>query len=99
MEAAHFLFTNNYTLRIASSILYIDLYSNCVCDIKLITESCNVSKFNIYCTCDTVSNEEYNDALSTISNCLRQYYVEHCVNAGEFNTNLSRVNSRNTISL
>ena len=40
-----------------------------------------------------------NDVLSTISNCLSQYNVEHCVIAGDFNTDLSRANSGNTISL
>ena len=73
-----------------------------VCCIKLITESCTVYIFNVYCPCDTVSNDhlqEYNDVLSTNSNCLNQHNVDHCVIAGDFNTDLSRVNSGNTISL
>ena len=43
--------------------------------------------------------QDYNEILSTISTCLSQYNVEHCVIAGDFNTNLFRVNSGNTISL
>ena len=35
----------------------------------------------------------------TISNCLSQHNVEHCVIAGDFNTDLSSVNSGNTVSL
>ena len=87
---------------IASNISYIDLHSNRVCCIKLIAENCTVYIFNVYFPCDTVSNDnlqEYNDVLSTISNCLSQYNVEHCVIAGDFNTDLSRANSGNTISL
>ena len=87
---------------IAFNVSYIDLHSNRVCCIKLITESCAVYIFNVYFPSDHVSNEnlqEYNDVLSTISNCLSQHNVEHCVIAGDFNTDLSSVNSGNTISL
>ena len=71
--------------------------------IKLTAENCTVYIFNVYFPCDTVSNDnlqEYNDVLITISNCLSQYNVEeHCVIAGDYNTDLSRANSGNTINL
>ena len=37
--------------------------------------------------------QDYNEVLSTISTCLSQYNAEYCVIAGDFNTDLSRVNS------
>ena len=43
--------------------------------------------------------QDYNEVLSTISTCLSQYNVEYCVIAGDLNTDLSRINSGNTISL
>ena len=43
--------------------------------------------------------QDYNEVLSTISTCLSQYNAEYCVIAGDLNTDLSRVNSGNTISL
>ena len=44
------------------------------------------------------SLHDYNEVFSTISTCLSQYNVEYCVIAGDFNTDLSRVNSGNTIT-
>ena len=43
--------------------------------------------------------QDYNEVLSTISTCLCQDNLEYYVIAGDFNTDLSRVNSGNTISL
>ena len=87
---------------ISSNISFIDLNSHRVCCIKLITESCTVFIFNVYLPCDTMRNDnlqDYNEVLSTISTCLSQYNAEYCVIAGDLNTDLSRVNSGNTISL
>ena len=70
--------------------------------LKLITKSCTVFIFNAYLPCDTMSNDnlqDYNEVLSTISTCLSQYNVGYCVIAGDLNTDLSRINSGNTISL
>ena len=43
--------------------------------------------------------QDYNEVLCTISICLSQYNAEYCVIAVDLNTDLSRVNPGNTISL
>ena len=58
--------------------------------------------FNVYFPCDTNNNEylqEYNDVLSDISSCMIKHNIDYCIIAGDLNTDLSRVNSGNTLSL
>ena len=57
--------------------------------------------FNVYFHCDTNNNEhlqDYNDVLLDISGCMIQHKIDYCVIAGDL-TDLSRLNSRNTLSL
>ena len=58
--------------------------------------------FNVYFPCDTNNNEhlrDYNDVLSKISGCMIEYKIAYCVIAGDLNTDLSRLNLGNTLSL
>ena len=58
--------------------------------------------FNVYFPCDTNNNEHlqsYNDILSDISGCMIEHKIDYCVIAGDLNTDLSRLNPGNTLSL
>ena len=57
---------------------------------------------NVYFPCATNNNEylqEYNDVLSDINSCMIQHNIDFCIIAGDLNTDLSRVNSGNILSL
>ena len=73
---------------------------NLVCFIRLELKSCTLYVFNVYFPCDTNNNEylqEYNDVLSDISSCMIKHNIDYCIIAGDLNTDLSRVNSGNTL--
>ena len=76
--------------------------NNRVCCIRLELNSCTLYVFNVYFPCDTNNNEylqEYNDVLSDISSCMIKHDIDYCIIAGDLNTDLSRVNSGNTLIL
>ena len=44
-------------------------------------------------------HHDFNNVLSAISTYCQQYNIEYCIIGGDFNTDISRVNSMNTTSL
>ena len=61
-----------------------------------------VHLFTVYLPCDVniaMHHHDFNNVLSSISTYCLQYNVEYCIIEGDFNTDLSRVNSMNTTSL
>ena len=93
-----FLFRKSLSPR----VIYIDVNSSRVCCIQIKTNLGYLYVFNVYLPCDTTNNvnlQEYNEVLSVISKCLETYKAEFCLIIGDLNTDLSRVNSGNTISL
>ena len=68
--------------------------------IRLEIKSFVLYVFNVYFPCDTNNNEhlqDYNDVLSDISGCMIQHKIDYCVIAGDLNTDLSRLNSGNSL--
>ena len=91
-----------YKKSLSSNITCIDMNSNRVCCIRLELNSCTLYVFNVHFPCDTNNNEylqEYNDVLSDISSCMIKHDIDYCIIAGDLNTDLSRVNSGNTLIL
>ena len=91
-----------YKKSLSANVTCIDMNSKRVCCIRLEMKSFDSYVFNVYFPCDTNNNEhlqDYNDVLSDISGCMIQHKRDYCVIAGDLNTDLSQLNSGNTLSL
>ena len=91
-----------YKKSLSANVICIDMNSKRVCCIRLEMKSFVLYVFNVYFPCDTNNNEhlqDYNDVLSDISGCMIEHKIDYCVIAGDLNTDLSRLNSGNTLSL
>ena len=87
---------------LSANVTCVDMNSKRVCCIRLEMKSFDLYVFNVYFPCDTNNNEhlqDYNDVLSDISGCMIQHKIDYCVIAGDLNTDLSRLNSGNILSL
>ena len=61
-----------------------------------------VHLFTVYMSCDVniaMHYHEFDHVLSSIAMYCLQHNVEYCIIGGDFNTDISRVNSMNTTSL
>ena len=61
-----------------------------------------VHLFTVYMPCDdniAMHHHGFNNVLSSISTYYLQYIVEYCITGGDFNADISWVNSMNTTSL
>ena len=61
-----------------------------------------VNLFTLYITCDlntVMHHHDFNNLLSCIYMYCLQHNVEYCILGGDFNTDISRVNSMNTTAL
>ena len=73
-----------------------------ICGIKYELNDLCLIIFNVYMPCDLNNDHcfyEYNNVLSEIAFYCTSNNIEYCIIGGDFNTDISRSRSRNTVSL
>ena len=91
-----------YKKSLSSSIEPIEIECNRICCMKIITSVGAIYLYNVYMPCDTSNNlylQQYNEVLSHISTNIQYNNVNHCIVAGDLNTDFTRSDSGNNISL
>ena len=91
-----------YKKSLSSSIEPIEIDCNCICCVKIITSVGTVYLSNVYMPCDTSNNlflQQNNEVLSHLSTNIHYNDLNHGIVAGDLNTDFTRSDSGNTISL